>query len=298
MSHRLPAALLAVIMFLVGCANPQHSGGYLHPNPPKSVVSLSPSASELLGVNLPLGVLKGRTASCNFPGNVLEIDVVGDVKPNYEKIAALKPDLVVVDRSLYSDQEVEKLKDLKLDVLVMDVQTVDQFQGFLELLGSRIDQPMKLSEYNDKIYSIRKVARSSPPNPKPKVAILLTGNGYMIAGRNSFYADCVRSAGGEPVGPESKRFEKANIEALIAWNPDIIVVGASPEKMVTDTTGMYDDAPTEADAVLQDARLKPIAAIRNGRVAAINQDILLRAGGRVDRLINNLYQFFMAASKK
>ena len=159
------------------------------------------------------------------------------------------------------------------------------------------DQPMKVAEYSDKVFNARKIAQSAPPNPRPKVAVMLTGGGYMIGGTKGFLADCIRAAGGEPVGPESNKFEPANLEALISWNPDVIVVGAAPENMVTDSSGMTDDDPTEADAVLKDARLKPIKAIQKGAIAAINQDVLLRAGSRVDKLISNLYQFFQAMEK-
>lgn len=296
MSHRLLVGIL-VALLLSGCEGPQHSGGYLHPKLPTRVVSLSPSTSELLGIHLPMGALIGRTSSCNYPGNVTSAQVVGDVKPNYEKITALKPDLIFYDTSLYNDQEVQKIKSLGVDTFPLDVDTLDVFFQYLDALGSRIDQPMKIAEYSDKVYTAREVAQSSPPNPKPRVAVLLTGAGYMVAGTKGFLADCVRAAGGEPIGPDSNKFEAANLEALISWNPDVIVVGASPDNMVSDATGMSDDTPTEADAVLNDARLKPIKAIQNNAVAAINQDVLLRAGSRVDKLISNLYQFFLATSK-
>lgn len=296
MSHRLLVGIFAVLL-IGGCENPRHAGGYLHPKPPRRVVSLSPSTSELLGIYLPVGVLIGRTSSCNYPGNVTSAAVVGDVKPNYEKIAALKPDLVFYDASLYNEQEVQKIRSLGVDVFPLDVDSLDRFFLYLDALGSRIDQPMKVAEYSDKVFNARKIAQSAPPNPRPKVAVMLTGGGYMIGGTKGFLADCIRAAGGEPVGPESNKFEPANLEALISWNPDVIVVGAAPENMVTDSSGMTDDDPTEADAVLKDARLKPIKAIQKGAIAAINQDVLLRAGSRVDKLISNLYQFFQAMEK-
>ncbi|MBV6458192.1 MAG: High-affinity heme uptake system protein IsdE [Fimbriimonadaceae bacterium] len=296
MSLRLLVGIFAVLL-VCGCESPRHSGGYLHPKPPQRVVSLSPSTTELLGIHLPYGALVGRTSSCNYPGNVETAAVVGDVKPNYEKIASLKPDLIFYDASLYNDQEVEKMRALGVDLFPLEVDSVDRYLLFLDALGSRIDQPMKIAEYSDKVFNARKVALSSPPNPRPKVAVLLAGNGYMISGTKGFLADCIRAAGGDPVGPDTDKFETANLEALISWNPDVIVVGASPDQMTTDTSGMSDEDPTEADAVLRDARLKPIKAIKNGAVAAINQDILLRAGSRVDKLISNLYQFFLATSK-
>src|SRR4029077_10476589 len=68
--------------------------------PPRRVVSLSPSFTEIL---FALGAgdrVVGRTTWCDYPAAALSVPSVGDgLNPNVEAVAAQHPDLVVLYRS-------------------------------------------------------------------------------------------------------------------------------------------------------------------------------------------------------
>jgi iron complex transport system substrate-binding protein len=107
----------------------------------------------------------------------------------------------------------------------------------------------------------------------------------MIAGTGSFVADIVRKVGGEPVGPSGTLFVKANPETLVTLNPDVIIVNGSKG----DVAG--------AVALSKDPRLQSVKAIKNGRIRAIESDVLLRRGGRVDLLISGIMRALAAPAK-
>jgi iron complex transport system substrate-binding protein len=285
--HRAVSWLLvALAIASVGCNKEDDTlGGLKREKTYKNVISLSPSTTELLLTQGASGITKGRTAADNFPeSTVKNVPIVASVKPDYEKISGMKPDLVVYDASLYNSEDAQKIKELGADVFVIDANTVDKFVDQLYELGSLIGAETNISGYIDKILAARTAALGNALSPAPKVAVMLAGSGsseHMAAGTDSFIADIVRSAGGEPVGPKSDKFEKANAEFLLTQNPDVILLGVSAK----------DPAATDrqVQAILGDPRLKPLKAVANRRLVGIDQDVMLRRGSRVDRLIDKLH---------
>jgi iron complex transport system substrate-binding protein len=274
---RLLRASLIPLLLLVawGCNQPPSVGGYQPPKSFKTVVSLSPSTTELIGsYAMDPGVLKGRTQACNYPTTVLNIPVVCSVKPDYERIAGMKPDLIVYDDTLFSQADIEKLKQVSGDVFLfpMKSKTVDEYIDSVYKLGALLESSSRFSEYVDKVYAKSRVGRSNPPNPQPKVEVLIGGGNteFMAAGTDGFLGDVIRSSGGEPLGPKSVKFETVSIEALVQANPDLILTNE------------------DVNTILKDPRLATVSAVKAKAVYAINADILLRAGARVEKLIEKV----------
>jgi iron complex transport system substrate-binding protein len=233
--------------------------------------------------------LRGITSSDNYPAN-LNVPVVASVKPDFEKIATIKPDLIVLDSSLYNQQDIEKLKGLGADTFVIDANTVDGLVDQLLKLGSALGSETNVSSYVDRIQAAQSAAKGNPFAHAPKVAVLMSGAGsgeHMIAGTKSFVADAVKVSGGIPIGPESDKFEKLSPEFLVGQNPDLIVVAAT-------TSG----AAQQLASVKGDPRFGSVKAIKNDAVVPLNQDVVVRRGSRVDKLIDALHgQFAKAVAK-
>jgi iron complex transport system substrate-binding protein len=271
-------ALLPLLLF-AGCRQPPALGGEPLPKVYQKIVSLSPSTTELIGQMEPMDRLRGRTRSCNWPRGIEAVPVMADVKPDYEKLAQAKPDLIVYDAALYNANDVQKIKDLGFEVFSLDVRTVDQLIEWLYEMGTKSSDPMRYSDYVDGIVAVRGSALANAPSPKPRTIVLLSGGGteYMAAGLQTFQADLVRAAGGEPIGPDSKQFVTVSVEKMIADDPDVIAVAG------------------KAEDVLRDPRLRGMRSVRAGRVVSINPDVLLRAGARVTEVIRALGDYYQAA---
>ncbi len=241
-----------------------------------SIVSLSPSTTEIIGSNS-FSALKGRTAADNWPATVKNVEVVASVKPDYEKVRAIQPDLIIYDASLYSPGDIEKIKALHFDTFEIKATTVPEFENELWALGDMIAQQTNIGDYVARIDSSVGTAKGDPPKPTPKVVVLMPGRGGapMISGTKSFIGEVVRIAGGQPVGPEVDRFVPANPEVLIAANPDVILVPTTPE-----------GAAKDIDSILKDARFQSIQAVRSKNVKALDQDVVLRRGSRVDKFVD------------
>lgn len=266
-------ALALFVLLIAGCGQKM---GIKMKKPAKfymSVISLSPNTSEIAYLNIGADRLKARTASCTWPmGIERKPIVVTGTKPDYEAIAAIKPDIIIYDPLMYSDTDIAKFKELNIETFALKAGSVKEFKDSIAKIGGMMHCETNMWDYIDKIDAAMTKGKRDPGTKLSKVAVIMPGQGgeHYIAGLNTFQADIVRCSGGEPVGPEADRFVPLNAESLIAMNPDVILVAGN------------------ASSVENDPRLKPINALKNKRVLPIKQEMMLRAGTRVDVLIENL----------
>lgn len=268
----LLSSLLGALV-LGGCKQ-QPPSGIKMVRPVQTAVSLCPDAAELLMLASVRTI--GRSASDNYPPSVAGLPIVCNIKPDYEKIAELKPDAIVFDPSLFTPDDIQKLKALNIPLAPIEGNTVDEFIKCLYRLGQTTQSETAYMDYIDRLEKAVKACSSDPIQAHPKVAVMMTSKNAnpMIAGTGSFYDDLVRVAGGEPVGPSTDKFQPINAEALLALNPDAIVV-AAPK-----------GAP---DGLTDDPRFAQLKAVKNRKVMVVEQDYLVRRGERVDVVIDKLH---------
>lgn len=270
---RTLALFFLVLLALAGCQQTPSVGGARRSKYIRSVVSLSPSTTEILAGQFSGVKLLGRTQSCDYPDYIQKsVPVMGGVKPDYEAIAKARPDMIIYDETLYNASDIERLKQLKIELYPFQAKTLDGFIDELFKLGSKLAGETEVSDYVDRIITA-KTGNQSDSTIKRKVMLVLGGEGgeYMVAGLGSIQADFLRACGFEPIGPEGDRFMTVNVEKMIADQPEAIVVAG------------------DATRIMNDPRLKSMKAIQAKHVAAISdQNLILRAGGRVDMLLGNL----------
>lgn len=289
--------ILALALFLGGCGRELVQARYSPaPKVYKSIISLSPSTTEVLAQVDLENRLKGRTQACNYPNWVKNLPIVAGIKPEIETIVSLTPkvDLAVYDTALYNDRDLVKLKELGIELYPFKADSVDEFIGEIQKLAAKLGFETGMSEYIDKIVAAEAAAKGASPS-RPTVALI---NGDYIAGKNSFYADVVRQAGGTPVGPDSIRFEKINPESLVAMNPQIIL-DVNQEAFDAFENGSKSPAEREKRGervlttiirgdLLSDPRFQSLQAIKKRRIASLRPDVALRKGSRVNFLLNEL----------
>ncbi len=272
--------LIPVAVVLSGCGSKaQLIGGEPRRAAPAAVVSLSPSTSEIVGTCFDARQLVGRTSSDNYPSQILSAKVVVDVKPDFELIKTIGPGLVIYDGDLYNDADIKRLESMHIPTKAITAKTIVDFEKELLSLTEPLGSETNCSSYVDRIEVQRAAAAGNKfPNP-PKVAVVLGGgsSSLYVAGTGSFVADVVKTVGGVPTGPSADKFAQMSSEALVAAAPDIIVLATSKER------GDQDFA-----ALKSDPRLRTLPAIQQGKIIPMNQDVVVRRGGRVDTFIKEL----------
>lgn len=269
---------LSIFLGLAGCEKQRGLAPLKRrPHNYQKIVSLSPGTTEILAGALTVQII-GRTEADNYPTQVTSIPVVASVKPDYEKIASLGPDLIVYDGALYSQQDIDKLKSTGAAVFKLNANNLEDFKNQIYELSSLLGQEITGSGYVDRIMVEFNAGQGAVPKPGPKVAVIMasaSGNHY-IDGTDSFNDNLIKSLGGTPVGPKGTDFAPLSPEAMTSFDPDVIVADGTK----ADTKGV--------EALLKDPRFASLKAIKNKKVRVIDRDVLLRRGSRVDSLIKGL----------
>src|SRR5207245_4971411 len=106
------------------------------PTPPERLVSIGPSITSFLFALGPGPRVVGVDDFSDEPAEAASREHVGGIKVNFEKVVALKPDLVFSVK--FSDGTIEKRQAASLNVLVVDPQSVSDVAKTATLLGKAV----------------------------------------------------------------------------------------------------------------------------------------------------------------
>lgn len=282
MFHRLGWLLAAAFLFGCSCTSkkPAPHGGELPDIVHIRVISLSPNITELVSLVGAEQKLVGRTAWCDYPNTpqIREVPILANPAPDVEKIIVSQPDLILADASLINPSYVKKFEDAKIKTVVLEINTLTQWVNALQQIGNLLLAQRTASEAIDEVRAVMHLGTTDPVNPKPKVLVAMGANQPMVAGLGSFQADVMRSAGGEAVGPDAKKFVPVSPEQIVNWNPDMIFV------------------PGDAAAYYKSAAFSATNAAKRGLIIGIEESYLLRAGARLEDLIRATHAEMMKAA--
>ena len=104
----------------------------------KRVVSLSPALTELVCHLKMAKCLVGRSVSCDRPSQVKQLPAVGDfARPDLEKLAKLKPDLVLADT--FQDAAIKRsMEALGMEVAVLPLNRMADYRRAVKILGEKL----------------------------------------------------------------------------------------------------------------------------------------------------------------
>ncbi len=133
---------------------------------PQRIVSTAPSITELLYA-LGLGnQVVGVTRFCRYPPEAQSKPKIGDyTSPNLEAIAALKPDLVVIQTNPI--HLADRLTALKLHVLEVDQENIAAIYKSIQQVGAATGTEPAAQKLTDKIREgLAKVRARVSPSPE------------------------------------------------------------------------------------------------------------------------------------
>jgi iron complex transport system substrate-binding protein len=289
----LAAAFAAVALALGGCADdsgdepatgssaasyPVTVGGVTLDARPERIVSLSPTATEMLFAIGAGGQVAAADDNSNHPPEAPRTELSG-FQPNAEAIAAQNPDLVVIAND--TNKVVDQLTQLKIPVyLASAAVTLDDSYRQLDELGALTGNRDAAADVMTRMKEdIGKLVADLPTRPEPLTyyyeldptfytvtSKTFVGSLFAMVGLTNIAdaADADGAAGGYPQLSE---------EVLIAADPDFV--------FLADTKCCAQSAETVAAR----GGWAGISAVRDGRIVALDDDIASRWGPRVVDLI-------------
>ncbi|GGF29492.1 putative ABC transporter substrate-binding lipoprotein YvrC [Halobacillus andaensis] len=242
---------------------------------PERIVSLMPSNTEIA---FELGAgdeVVGVSENDNYPEEVTELEQVGGMEINVEKVISLEPDLVLAHASsAHNSQEaLDQIEEAGIAVyIVEDAASFDGVYDTIEAIGEVVNEQGNAEEIvtgmQKDIEAIEEQAAEVEEEKRvfvevsPEPEIYTTGTG-------TFMNEMLEMIQAENAAADEEGWVQMNEEAVIDMQPDTIIT----------TYGYYTEDPVEQ--VLSREGWEEVPAIENAKVIDVHSDLVTRSGPRL-----------------
>lgn len=292
------SAALALVVLAAGCSSSSNSdsassAGYpvtvksgsstvTLNSEPKSIVSLSPTATEMLYAIGAGDQVKATDSYSNYPEQAkAKMTTLSGLQPNVEAISQYRPDLVVISEDSGSVETIiTQLKALSIPVWVGPAATsLDDVYAQIVQLGELTNHK---KQADDVVSKMKKDIDAAYKNVKAPA-----GSTYYYELDPTYYSVTSRTFIGAALAPfgltniadgsaSGSDYPQLNAEAIIKANPSMILLA---DTVCCDVT---------AASVSARPGWSDIAAVKNNKIVPLNDDIASRWGPRIVELIQQV----------
>ncbi len=199
----------------------------LHEHPPKRIISLVPSQTELLsdlGLNEEVIAI---TKFCVHPENWFKnkIKIGGTKNINIEKIKSLKPDLIIANKEENVKEQIEELEKTAT-VWISDINTLEDALNMIEAIGAITGKNLIAKKIIEQI--IKSFSNLKALNRKIKTAYLIWREPYMATGGDTFISNMMEKCGLENIFKNQKRYPQIALETIAELDCELILLSSEP----------------------------------------------------------------------
>jgi ABC-type Fe3+-hydroxamate transport system substrate-binding protein len=237
--------------------------------PDRRIISLSPALTDFLVAIGATPQLVGVSDYCDLPEGCQVERIGGISNPNIERIYALAPDAILIDRSPGSGAVAsQSLGDLPThSVIIRSVaSSIDQLAELayeLDYSDAAADLITQLRQAVDRGYDERARYRLQ------RIVTFTWRDPWVAIGGESYADDLLRLCGAENIALRlAGRNPRAGLEVFMRSNPQIILLAY----------GTYPFEPADADSFW---RFGDVDAVRSGQIALCDARWLQRYGPRM-----------------
>jgi iron complex transport system substrate-binding protein len=267
--------------------------------PAQRIVSTAPSITEMLYA-LGLGDrVVGVTRFCRYPPEAQQKPKIGDyINPNLEAIAALRPDLVIVQTNPV--RLAERLQALHLRTLEVDQQSLAALYSSIHVTGvaagvsGRAEQ--LIASIQAQLEAVRKRAAELPRRRVMFIVGRAPGRlgDLVVAGKSSFLTEVISAAGGDNIFRDAAAaYPEVSLEEVLSRNPDVIIDMGDMGDVGDAVGGITEQHRREIVSLWQ--RVPTISAVKQHQVFAIASEIYLVPGPRVVDAARSLFDMLHPA---
>jgi iron complex transport system substrate-binding protein len=264
------------VLLLIALLGTVREGDGASMQPPRRVVSLAPSLTEMVFALGAGETLVGDTTYCDYPQKAKGLPKVGGMEDgsiDLERVLALKPDLVV---AIGEGQQtaVDALRHLGLRVEVVPSQTFEDVFAALTRMGGVLGREAAAkrltAELTRRIEAIRRAVAPLSQEQRPRVFYQVWDRPLMTATRDTLIGRLIEMAGGINIfGDLSGRFVQVSPEAVLQRSPQEILV---PD---------HHAARVDLRSLKQLPGFSQLEAVRRGRIHILDGDLVSRSGPRI-----------------
>lgn len=238
------------------------------------VVTLAPNITEIVYALGAGAKVVGTDDFSNYPEPARNVAKVGGMQPDIERIAALRPDLVLASTEGNHPALAPALGAAGIPLFVIRTDRVDEIAPAIERIGSLLGVASAKTKADELSRQIATQKRVRPR--RPRVLFAIWTDPLYVAGTDTFTDDLLALTGADNV-VRTGGWPQYSLESLVADPPEMILY---PRGALT---------PAQMDALL--ARV----GTRRPQVVAVDEDVFQRPGPRVVEAAAKLNAIFDAA---
>ena len=184
------------------------------------VVSLVPSITESLRTwgHDPVACTK----YCEQP----DLATVGGTKnPDIEAIAALAPDVVLLDREENRKEDATAIESLGIEILVTDVCRLDQVAAELDRIAERVGLASGTGDW-----AIPTLVDAAVVDTTRRVFVPIWRRPWMTIGAETYGSTLLAALGFENIfaGPDDGNYPEVTLEQAAERSPDLVLAPSEP----------------------------------------------------------------------
>jgi len=248
------------------------------------IVSLTPAVTETLFAIGAGDQVVGVTEFCNYPAGVSTKTRVGGFSGatiSVEQIVALKPDLVILSAVMHA-KLIPLLDQVKIPSFAVEPATFADVYRDIQTLGALSGHEKEATAVVSNMKKrIAGVQNKASGKGTPKVFWELWDDPLMTAGGPTFITEAIALAGGKNVFADLKeQWPQVSFEELLVRKPDWILSGTDHGDRM------------KLEDVLKRPGWANVPAVKNGKLATIDSDIIYRGGPRLADAVEALAEIF------
>jgi iron complex transport system substrate-binding protein len=232
------------------------------PDHPHRVVCLAPSLTDTV-YELGSGAeIAGITDYTKYPPEALHKPSVGGViNPSLEKLASLRPDLVLAIGDLNSSDLIRSIQQLGFPVFVIQPHGIEGIYRSIQSVGEAINQDQNAASLIARLQNRERAVRKRVAGKNaPSVFFLLWPDPIITAGRGAFITELIAIAGATSITRDlGTEWPRISLETLIARQPDYVL--------------LVQDSAVTLEGLAKQSVWRNLKAIEKGRVLYIDDRI-------------------------
>ena len=262
---------------------------------PERIVSMAPSATEILFAVGASDSVVGVTRFCNYPPEVVdkvnngEIEKIGGYSPPcFEKIVYLTPDLIVSaygnpDSVIYWLIDEEAHPGIQYPVYAQNPKNIEEIFSHTKVTGAitKCDETASslLNELREDLNEIEKKTESIEEEQRPRVYYAM-GSIFYTSGEGTFQHDVIETAGGRNIAAEYlSSWGPFSIEYIVKEDPQVIIYSSHGSESLV------------LEQIKNNEQLKIVGAVKNNRIYPIDEDEISRPGPRIVNATQTVYGY-------
>ncbi|MBM3450705.1 MAG: hypothetical protein FJX78_06950 [Armatimonadetes bacterium] len=256
----VPAERFAVPLVVTDAAGVTHR----FVAPPRRVVSIAPSVTEMLYAVGAEDQVVGVSAADDHPTRVRDKPRVGGFQVDDERVAAQRPDLVIGVLGLQADV-LARLRRAGHRVFAVDGRSLEATAAAIQVVGRVMGRPEAAARIAAGLRAqVAAVRARVAPKPIPAVYVEVWDQPFLTVGRDTLLDDLIRIAGGRNVFADVRGWPQVAEEEIVRRSPDVVLLLGKT-----------------AARVRARAAWRSVPALKNGRVYELDASLVTRPGPRL-----------------